>query len=90
LAMTAAYILAGELQKSAGDYTAAFQRYQKVFVPFILEKQKAALRFADVFAPRSRSSLFVRNQIINLLKVPWIADLAFTRDFKDKLSLPEY
>ena len=31
LAMVAAYILAGELHRSNGDYTAAFGRYQELF-----------------------------------------------------------
>ena len=28
-------------------------RYQELFSPFVLKKQKAALRFADTFAPKS-------------------------------------
>lgn len=90
LAMTAAYVLAGELHKSAGDYAAAFARYEALVAPFIRAKQKAALRFAGTFAPSSIAGLFIRNQIMNLLSIPWVADLAFNRDFKDKLALPEY
>jgi len=90
LAMAAAYILAGELYRAAGDYTMAFRRYQQTFGPFIWAKQTAALRFAGVFAPKSKLSMFLRNQIMNLLTVPWVADLSFARDFKDKLPLPEY
>ena len=90
LAMAAAYVLAGELYRAGGDYATAFGRYQKLFAPFIEAKQKAALRFAGVFAPKSKMSLFIRNQIMNLLRVRWVADLAFARDFKDSLNLPEY
>jgi 2-polyprenyl-6-methoxyphenol hydroxylase-like FAD-dependent oxidoreductase len=44
LAMIAAYILAGELHRSQGDYALAFRRYQQLFAPFVLKKQQAALR----------------------------------------------
>ena len=90
LAMIAAYILAGELHRAGGDYATAFRRYQDLFAPFVLNKQKAALRFAGTFAPKSRFALFLRNRIFNLLSVPWIADFAVGRDLADKISLPEY
>lgn len=90
LAMAAAYILAGELYKADGDYAEAFKRYEQLFAPFIAGKQKAALRFAGMFAPKSRMALFTRNQVMNLLTVPWVADLTFARDLRDNLALPEY
>lgn len=90
LAMTAAYILAGELHRAGDDYQLAFSQYQKRFGPFVLEKQKAALRFAGFFAPGSSFSLFLRNQIMNLMRIPWVADLAVGRDLADRIALPEY
>ncbi len=90
LAMVAAYILAGELHRARGDYAAAFARYQNLFGPFVARKQKAALRFAEMFAPRSRTSLWLRNQIFRLLSVPPLARLAAGRDFVDKISVPDY
>ncbi|HET7099847.1 MAG TPA: hypothetical protein VFJ52_01750, partial [Terriglobia bacterium] len=90
LAMVAAYILAGELHRAGGDYPTAFQRYQDLFAPFVFNKQKAALRFAGTFAPKSKWALFLRNRIFNLLAVPWIADFAVGRDLADKITLPEY
>jgi 2-polyprenyl-6-methoxyphenol hydroxylase-like FAD-dependent oxidoreductase len=90
LAMVAAYILAGELRRAGGDYAAAFRRYQELFGPFVLEKQRAALRFAGAFAPKSRFSLFLRNQIMNLMSISWVADLAVGRGLSDKIALPEY
>jgi 2-polyprenyl-6-methoxyphenol hydroxylase-like FAD-dependent oxidoreductase len=85
LAMAAAYILAGELYKANGDYAAAFKRYQEIFAPFIAAKQRAALRLAGAFTPKSKTALFLRNQVMNLLTVPWVADLTFARDFRDNL-----
>jgi hypothetical protein len=34
--------------------------------------------------------MFARNQIMNLLRVGWVARLAVGREFTDRLSLPEY
>lgn len=90
LAMVAAYILAGELYRAKGDYASAFARYQELFGPFVREKQKAALRFAGSFAPKSKLSLFLRNQIMKLLTIPWVADLTFGHDFADRIALPNY
>ena len=90
LAMIAAYILAGELHRAGGDYTRAVARYQERFGPFVLNKQKAALRFAEFFAPKSKFALFLRNRIVSLMNIPWIADLAIGRDLADKIALPDY
>ena len=90
LAMVAAYILAGELHRANGDYAEAFRRYQDLFGPFVLAKQKAALRFAGSFAPNSKLTLFLRNQLFRLMAIRWIADLAVGRDLADKIALPAY
>jgi 2-polyprenyl-6-methoxyphenol hydroxylase-like FAD-dependent oxidoreductase len=90
LAMVAAYILAGELHRANGNYSEAFAQYQDLFEPFVRTKQEAALRFAGFFAPKSKLSLFLRNQMMKLLKIPWVADLTIGRDIADKLSLPQY
>lgn len=90
LAMVGAYILAGELHLANGDYTEAFERYQNLFAPLVLKKQKAALRFAGVFAPKSKFALFLRNQVFNLMSIPWIADFAAGRDLVDKIDLLDY
>lgn len=90
LAMVAAYILAAELHRAEGDYARAFRQYQQLFGPFVFRKQKAALRFAGTFAPKSKFALFLRNQIFNLMAIPWIADLAVGRDLADKIELLDY
>lgn len=90
LAMTAAYLLAGELHRAQGDYPTAFARYEERFNPFVLAKQNAALRFAGAFAPASKLSIFVRNQIMNLFTVQWIANLTVGRQLADAIELPEY
>jgi 2-polyprenyl-6-methoxyphenol hydroxylase-like FAD-dependent oxidoreductase len=90
LAMAAAYILAGELHRSGGDYKTAFRRYQDSFAPFVKHKQEGALRLASFFAPASKRALFMRNQIMNLLRFPLVAKIAFARDLSDDITLPAY
>jgi len=90
LAMVAAYLLAGELRRTNGDYASAFTRYQDLFGPFALQKQDAALRFAGAFAPKSKFALFLRNRILNVMSIRWIANLAMGRDFADRITLPDY
>lgn len=90
LAMSAAYILAGELYRARLDYATAFARYEERFAPFVLQKQKSALRFAGTFAPKSKFSMFLRNRVMNLMQIPVVADLAAGRDLADNLKLPEY
>jgi 2-polyprenyl-6-methoxyphenol hydroxylase-like FAD-dependent oxidoreductase len=90
LAMAAAYLLAGELQRADGEYQQAFARYEQVFGDFVSMKQRAARRFAGAFAPTSPLSLFLRNQLFRLLSIGWIADLTAGREFSDAIALPDY
>lgn len=90
LAMISAYVLAGELSSAAGNPARAFMQYQQRLAPFILKKQNAALRFGGYFAPGSPTSLFLRNQVMKVLSIPWIADVVVGRDFRDRLALPVY
>lgn len=90
LAMVAAYILAGELHRAGGDYLGAFANYQRLFGPFVLGKQQAALGMAGFFAPRSRARMWMRNRVMNLMSVPWVANMAMGRGLIDKIELPDY
>jgi 2-polyprenyl-6-methoxyphenol hydroxylase-like FAD-dependent oxidoreductase len=90
LAMTAAYILAGELASQEGHPERAFECYERTLRSFIDDKQRAAQTFAASFAPKTRFGLFLRNQISKTLRVPWIADLVVGRSLLDRLTLPTY
>ena len=90
LAMTAAYVLAGELATSPGRPQAAFRRYEDRLRPFIHAKQRAAERFAAAFVPQTRLGVFFRNQVIKTFRVPAIARIAIGRDIRDQLELPQY
>jgi 2-polyprenyl-6-methoxyphenol hydroxylase-like FAD-dependent oxidoreductase len=90
LAMAAAYVLAGELARSDGDYSVAFKNYERLFHPFVLRKQRAAARFAGSFAPKTKFGLYVRNKVTSMMSVPVIADLAMGRMLSDSIRLPTY
>lgn len=90
LAMTAAYVLAGELAESEGNYEAAFRNYENLLRAYIAGKQRAALRFAGFFAPKTRLNLFLLEQAIRMFRIPGIARYAIGRDITDKLQLPDY
>lgn len=90
LAMTGAYVLAGELAKSSGRHVEAFANYEKVLRDFISAKQRGAERFTGAFAPKTRWGLLLRNQIISAAAIPGFARIAFGRNIVDSLRLPEY
>ena len=90
IAIAAAFILAGELYRAAGDCEAAFRRYQEQLDAYVRRKQRSALKFAGSFAPKSQFSMAVRNAVMNLLRIGWIADFAIGRDLRDQFSLPTY
>jgi 2-polyprenyl-6-methoxyphenol hydroxylase-like FAD-dependent oxidoreductase len=90
LAMTSAYVLAGELAASPGRPEEAFRRYEERLRPFIQAKQQAAERFAAAFVPRTRLGVLFRNQVIKAFRIPAIARVAIGRDIRDQLVLPRY
>jgi len=90
LAITAAYVMAGELIKASGRHDEAFRNYEALLRGYIGSKQKGAERFSSAFAPRTRWGLFMRNQLIKASAIPGLARLAFGRDIIDKLPLPDY
>ena len=87
LAMTAGYVLAGELAKAGGRHGEA---YEGLLRPYIDLKQKGAERFAGAFAPKTRWGLFLRNQMIKACAIPGLARFAFGKDIIDTLHLPNY
>jgi 2-polyprenyl-6-methoxyphenol hydroxylase-like FAD-dependent oxidoreductase len=89
LGMTAAYVLAGELAK-AERQDEAFAKYEALLRGFIASKQSGAARFSAAFAPKTRSGLFLRNQVIKASAIPGIAKFAFARAITDTLRLPQY
>ncbi len=90
LAMTEAYVLAGELHRSGGDCAAALREYEAKLRPFLVSKQQAALRMIGFFAPQTSSGLLLRNLVTNLSGNPLLAKLFLGAALRDDFRLPEY
>jgi 2-polyprenyl-6-methoxyphenol hydroxylase-like FAD-dependent oxidoreductase len=90
LAMTAAYILAGELYKAEEIPETGLQHYEHLLRSFIMGKQDAADQFARCFAPQTRPGLFLRNLITRTFAIPFVAKLALRRIALDHLNVPDY
>lgn len=90
LAMTEAYVLAGELNRSSGDYAAGFRRYEERLRPFIEGKQRSARKFAASFAPKTAFGIWLRNQATKLMGIPGVANRLIGTSLRDDIDLPEY
>ncbi|HXI88028.1 MAG TPA: hypothetical protein VNH64_11250, partial [Parvularculaceae bacterium] len=89
-AMAGAYLLAGELAKSGGVYSAAYARYEEIFRPFVEKKQLGAVNFAEQFAPKTALSLWLRNLSTRLLAIPLIGQWLMHGMVGDDLPVPNY
>jgi 2-polyprenyl-6-methoxyphenol hydroxylase-like FAD-dependent oxidoreductase len=90
LAITEAYVLAGELKIAGNDHGAAFAAFERKLKPLIERKQKSARNFASSFAPRTRFGLWFRDQMTKLMIVPFIAEALVGADVRDDFELPDY
>jgi 2-polyprenyl-6-methoxyphenol hydroxylase-like FAD-dependent oxidoreductase len=90
LAMTEAYVLAGELHESGGDHARAFARYEERLMPFLRRKQESAAKFASSFTPKTAFGVALRNQISRLFWIPPIAKAFLGRIVRDDITLPDY
>lgn len=90
LAMTAAYVLAGELGRSAGSHSEAFERYESLLRPYVATKQQVARSFSSGFAPQTALGIVFRNLVISATAIPGMARYIFGRALVDKLVLPDY
>ena len=90
LAMTAAYVLAGELGRPGALHHDAFERYERLLRPYIATKQRVARSFSPAFAPKTSLGVALRNLVISATAIPGVARHTFGRDLLDKLVLPQY
>lgn len=79
LAMTEAYVLAGELHAAGGDVALAFRRYEEKLSAFVAGEQKGALIFRSFFAPSSRLGVAARNLITRLAALPGLTKVVAGR-----------
>ena len=75
LAMTAAYVLAGELARRGGFHEEAFRRYENFSAALYRNKAKRRHGFSSAFAPRTTMGLFVRNFIIGAAAIPGFREI---------------
>jgi 2-polyprenyl-6-methoxyphenol hydroxylase-like FAD-dependent oxidoreductase len=89
LAITEAYVLAGELARAGGDYRCAFDAYEARLHPFIKSKQAGAVRYIPFFATRTRVGLWFRNFAMRTMNFGPLAGV-FAGSVRDEFALPEY
>ena len=89
LAITEAYVLAGELARANGDHQSAFTAYENRLRPFIEGKQNTAENFAATFVPQTQFGIWLRNQASKLMALPGAANLMLGQSLHDDFSLPE-
>ncbi|OSC42748.1 FAD-binding domain [Mycobacterium decipiens] len=89
LAITEAYVLAGELALAGGDYRRAFDAYEARLRPFIESKQARAARFIWFFATRTRFGLWFRNVAMRTMNFEPLSKL-FAGSMRDEFDLPDY
>ncbi|MDG4864111.1 FAD-dependent monooxygenase [Streptomyces sp. T-3] len=72
LALTGAYVLAGELAAAGGDHVAAYENYEKEMRPGVEMNQKFAEGFAKEMTVSSRRKIGLRMLMLRTLpKMPW-------------------
>ena len=69
-AIVGAYALAGELASASRHRTEAFQRYEQRIRPYAIRDKNGGHTAARIFAPGSRTTLWLRNRI---LEAVWAA-----------------
>ena len=90
LAMTEAYVLAGELNRAGHDYQAAYRRYEQLLRPFVEGKQKSVRYFASAIVPKTRVGVWIRNQVTKLMAFPPVNHYFLGRNLRDDFDLPDY
>ncbi len=97
LAVYGAYVLAGELARAGGDYTAAFEAYERTMLPSVLGSRKLARVNAKTIVPGSRwgvRGLVGVGRLVSMLPLGVTQALARLNDsglrLYDTMPLPEY
>jgi 2-polyprenyl-6-methoxyphenol hydroxylase-like FAD-dependent oxidoreductase len=89
LAMTEAYVLAGEIGRAGNDHAAAFAGYEERMRPFLAAKQATARKFASSFVPGTDFGVAFRNWMMRLMVIPPVANF-LVGDLNDNIDLPDY
>ena len=90
LAMSEAYVLAGELARVPDNPLAGLIRYQTRMMPFLFDKQRAARRFASSFVPTTAFGITLRNILSSLFSFPVVGAFLLGRQLRSNFDLPHY
>lgn len=95
LAMTGAYVLAGEVGKHRGDIEEALRGYEKTMRPIIVDLQKVPPLVTTLLAPQTAWGIWLRNNLFAFIAWTRIAEfaqsyLAGVFASPDKFPLPDY
>jgi 2-polyprenyl-6-methoxyphenol hydroxylase-like FAD-dependent oxidoreductase len=97
LAVIGAYVLAGELERAAGDHAAAFQAYEQVMIPAVTGARALAKGVAKGILPSSGlgvRALLGAGRLISALPFPVTSALARLNDkgirLYDSIAVPHY
>ncbi|MXP28130.1 FAD-binding domain [Porphyrobacter algicida] len=90
LAMTEAYVLAGELHNANGDHARAFAAYEQRLQAYLAKKQASALRLKGFFAPKSWWGVGLREAATLLAAVPFLSRPILGAGMTDDFTLPDY
>lgn len=95
LALTGAYLLAGEVGKHPGDLAAGLKGYEEQIRPLVNRMQKIPPLIPGMFAPQTAWGIWLRNMIFAFLcwsRLPWLFDKFFgtASAHSDGYKLPDY
>jgi 2-polyprenyl-6-methoxyphenol hydroxylase-like FAD-dependent oxidoreductase len=96
LAITEAFIMAGEMLRSPGEMTAASKRYEDLMLPFVQKQQGGDLQFAMQLAnPQTWWGIAIRNVILRIVIGTGLVDLgmrvsAWLGYSEAKIDMPDY
>jgi 2-polyprenyl-6-methoxyphenol hydroxylase-like FAD-dependent oxidoreductase len=95
LAITGAYVLAGEVCRHKGNLAAGLRAYEEQMRPIIDDLQKVPLLVSTILAPQTAWGIWLRNHIFAF--IVWTKTLEFAQKFvanaftsTDKYGLPDY
>lgn len=92
LAVVGAYVLAGELASSGGDYAAAFARYESAMRSYVEGCQKLADSVGMMVPSNGFLAAVMRLNIRLMAHLPWMRDLPakMARRAASAMTLPSY
>lgn len=95
LALTGAYILAGELGRNPGNISAGLEGYEKQMQPFIRDMQRIPPLVSSIMAPQTPLGIWVRNQLFAF--ITWTGVIGFAQKYlsgatgsTDSFPVPQY